>query len=147
LLIKLRGIEEGEHHYSAEESAEYIGLDTVQFPTPVKIHVMVDRRGTNCYMDIQLSAEYSLLYTEDPAFQDLENDEDMRFIPSDTGEISLDDDIRQILLLQIPIKVLCSEDCRGICPHCGANLNTESCNCKNEHIDSRWEKLKYINVK
>ena len=46
------------------------------------------------------------------------------------------------VLLNISYKYLCSEDCRGICPKCGADLNKGDCGCTNDEIDPRWEKLK-----
>jgi len=44
--------------------------------------------------------------------------------------VELDDDIRQELILIYPQKVLCREDCRGMCPRCGADLNKERCKCQ-----------------
>jgi len=44
--------------------------------------------------------------------------------------VELDDDIRQELILNYPQKVLCREDCRGMCPRCGADLNKGACGCK-----------------
>lgn len=44
-------------------------------------------------------------------------------------EIIITDDIREELLLAMPQNFHCSEDCKGICPHCGANLNREECRC------------------
>ena len=46
------------------------------------------------------------------------------------GEVHLDSIFREQLLLQIPIKVLCSDDCRGLCSGCGRNLNIEECQCE-----------------
>jgi uncharacterized protein len=46
------------------------------------------------------------------------------------------------LLLNIPMRILCKEDCRGLCPKCGRNRNTNSCDCVEEAIDPRWEGLK-----
>jgi uncharacterized protein len=43
--------------------------------------------------------------------------------------IELDDDIRHELILNYPQKVLCREDCRGMCSKCGADLNIEKCKC------------------
>lgn len=43
--------------------------------------------------------------------------------------IDLTDGVREDILLGLPVKVLCSEDCKGICPGCGANLNNEKCHC------------------
>ncbi|MBI4432371.1 MAG: DUF177 domain-containing protein [Candidatus Omnitrophica bacterium] len=44
--------------------------------------------------------------------------------------VSIDQDVRDEILLEHPIRVLCRPDCRGLCPYCGANLNTESCDCQ-----------------
>ncbi len=53
---------------------------------------------------------------------------------SGNGYIEVDNDIRQEILLNFPMKVLCKPDCRGICPGCGANLNFEECRCKKESL-------------
>jgi len=52
--------------------------------------------------------------------------------------------IRQTLVLTMSMKPLCSEDCRGLCPTCGTNLNEQTCNCTNETIDPRWDGLKRL---
>jgi len=48
------------------------------------------------------------------------------------GELDLDEYLRQHLLLAVPSFPVCRDDCRGLCPHCGANLNTTQCNCAEE---------------
>ena len=48
------------------------------------------------------------------------------------------------LLLVVPIKPLCEEDCAGICPNCGIDLNNESCNCSLDVVDPRMAKLKEL---
>jgi len=52
------------------------------------------------------------------------------------------DEIMENVLLCIPMKVLCSINCKGICHHCGNDLNIADCNCKDENIDPRFSKLK-----
>jgi uncharacterized protein len=52
--------------------------------------------------------------------------------------------VRQALVLALPMKPLCDEACRGLCPGCGVNLNLKTCECKNETIDPRWEALKNL---
>lgn len=47
----------------------------------------------------------------------------------DRPTIDVTDDIRQEILLSYPVKLLCREDCRGLCPSCGQDLNERSCNC------------------
>jgi len=46
------------------------------------------------------------------------------------------------VILNLPLQVLCNEDCKGLCPNCGINLNVETCNCDNDYIDPRLEGLK-----
>lgn len=59
-------------------------------------------------------------------------------------EIELDDIIVSNFLINIPVKYLCREDCKGLCPHCGTNLNEHTCDCDKDVIDPRWEKLAEI---
>jgi len=54
--------------------------------------------------------------------------------------------LRQAMLLSLPLPPLCREDCQGLCPDCGANLNEESCNCQNDDIDPRWAALSALIV-
>jgi len=50
-------------------------------------------------------------------------------------------------LLAAPLKAICREDCRGLCPHCGRNLNLEQCTCAEPIEDPRWEALKGLREK
>lgn len=60
-----------------------------------------------------------------------------------SGEyLDLRDVVREQLLLNLPEIVLCSEDCKGLCPICSKNLNIESCNCDVREVDPRWAVLK-----
>ena len=56
------------------------------------------------------------------------------------GELELDELMREVFLLEMDTKNLCSPDCRGLCPGCGVDLNVEPCCCKRE-IDPRLAKL------
>ena len=58
--------------------------------------------------------------------------------------ILLEDVLREQVLLALPLKVTCREDCRGLCPHCGKNLNEEQCSCNVPMEDPRWAALKEI---
>ena len=60
------------------------------------------------------------------------------------NSIDIDEAIKQVIYLSIPMKSLCSENCKGICPTCGANLNIEECDCENNSIDPRLEELKKL---
>ena len=59
----------------------------------------------------------------------------------------LEDVLREQVLLALPLKAICREDCKGLCPHCGKNLNQEQCNCAEPLEDPRWAALKDIREK
>ena len=58
-------------------------------------------------------------------------------------ELDLTETLRQYRLAGLPLAALCKEDCKGICPQCGVDLNEETHDCVPE-IDPRWEKLKEL---
>ena len=58
--------------------------------------------------------------------------------------LDLDELVRADILLELPTKFLCKEDCKGLCPHCGKNLNEGSCQCNSHQIDPRLEVLKQL---
>jgi uncharacterized protein len=61
--------------------------------------------------------------------------------------LQLEDAIREQVLLSVPLKVLCRENCLGLCPVCGKNRNTEPCGCAQPIQDPRWSALKEIREK
>lgn len=59
--------------------------------------------------------------------------------------MELADSLREQVLLALPIKVVCREDCKGFCPNCGKNLNVEgACSCAPTLADPRWDALKEL---
>jgi len=58
------------------------------------------------------------------------------------GCVDLEETIKQMIYLSMPMKSLCKNDCKGICPNCGVNLNLEECKCKDNLTDPRFDKLK-----
>lgn len=71
----------------------------------------------------------------------LDNEEEDRALWIDERHIlDLSEVLRQDVLLTLPMHALCRDDCRGLCPTCGQNLNQGSCNCKPEP-DPRWTAL------
>jgi len=60
----------------------------------------------------------------------------------DGNELDLTQVAREQILLNLPEQVLCREDCKGICPTCGNDLNEDDCKCSDDNIDPRWAALK-----
>ena len=71
----------------------------------------------------------------------LENEEDDDdYIVVSNRELDLDELVNEEVSLSLPNKILCKDDCKGLCPKCGANLNVKQCNCKKD-VDPRMEAL------
>jgi len=56
--------------------------------------------------------------------------------------VELADVVREQILVALPIRNVCREDCQGICPSCGKNRNVEACRCREDFSDPRWEALR-----
>ncbi len=70
------------------------------------------------------------------------NDEDTDdYVIVENGGIDTDLAVSEAVLLEFPMRLLCSEDCAGLCDVCGANLNREKCSCTKKEIDPRLEIL------
>lgn len=69
------------------------------------------------------------------------DDEPGAFTIDGNNILDLGEAIRQYSLLAVPMKPLCREDCPGLCPVCGGNLNVVSCDCPRGEMDPRWSKL------
>ena len=115
-----------------------------------KFFIKVDLRTIAHYIcdrclddfDKPLNAAFQLIYSKYTS--DQFEDDEFRFLGENETEIDLRPDIRDNIFLVLPMKHLCKETCPGLCPHCGANLNYEKCNCQQETLDPRWEKLKSL---
>ncbi|MDQ3986267.1 MAG: DUF177 domain-containing protein [Actinomycetota bacterium] len=62
-------------------------------------------------------------------------------------EIHLEPMLRDALTLALPLNPLCRPDCKGLCPHCGRNLNEGSCDCREDETDPRWAELESLKQK
>jgi len=74
-------------------------------------------------------------------------DEDMRTSFFAGTQLEIGDIIREQVLLALPMKVLCKVDCKGLCPVCGTNLNTNSCSCPAERFSPHMDELLEIKRK
>lgn len=79
-------------------------------------------------------------YSEEKETELKSEDLDVSVIEND--EIDLLEIVREQILLNLPEQTFCSENCRGLCPKCGANKNTQNCSCEEKEIDPRWSALK-----
>lgn len=91
----------------------------------------------------ELSQEVTIVYAaiEDLAEEDLG---EVRPMDLDTLELDLSEALREELILSAPNYIVCDEECEGLCPVCGVNLNEETCDCTVEEPDPRWDALRTL---
>jgi uncharacterized protein len=109
-----------------------------------RVQVECDR----CLKPIELpvSADFELDYItgseyESSAVAEL-TEAEMSVAVFDGKAIDVDEIVKEQILLAVPTRMLCREDCKGICPQCGVDRNTGECNCETKEIDPRWAALK-----
>jgi uncharacterized protein len=88
---------------------------------------------------IQLVAQYD----ESPKEEVILGDDDMGITYLDSDEIDLHEIVKSEVDYFLPLRMVCGEDCLGLCHSCGENLNTGKCSCEKE-VDPRWSALKNI---
>jgi uncharacterized protein len=70
--------------------------------------------------------------------------EDDGTYPLAEDHINIRDMVLDALFVALPVLPLCREDCRGICPRCGTDLNDAACGCEEVHVDPRWSGLEVL---
>lgn len=125
-------------------------LETVTLD--ISVETALDLDCGRCLEPFTLPVQSGFRYTLVPARDDEDRkaelaDEDISFGYYQDDLIDLDALIYEQIMLQVPIKPLCAEACRGLCAQCGANLNTAPCECRPGAVDSRLEALKKFKVK
>ncbi|HHX11332.1 MAG TPA: DUF177 domain-containing protein [Clostridiales bacterium] len=90
-------------------------------------------------MDISISKEIDFKQTPEKRAEELD---EANYIT----EYDLDVDIliKGEIIIGLPMRMLCSDECKGICIHCGTNLNKKSCDCDNTVLDPRMSAIRDI---
>lgn len=104
-------------------------------------NAFVEASCTRCLQTFNqpISTAFSELYTF-PSHAD----ESTELVMPDDGIIDIAPLLREYLLLEVPINTICRDDCQGLCPVCGENLNHTTCDCDQSSIDPRMAVLKEL---
>ena len=76
-----------------------------------------------------------------------EDTEDEYLLVQNGWSVNIDEPITEELMLSLPLRSLCKEDCMGLCPKCGCDKNEKECGCVTKEIDPRWAALKNFKAK
>ena len=116
-------------------SPETIGLmhDDLNCLAPLEVTARLERIQNTVVADVAVKGKYSFICSR--CLEDVDHDNFSQYkfeylVDLNTVSIDLGEDLRQEIILDLPIKILCREDCKGLCRGCGVNLNKENCRCK-----------------
>ena len=115
------------------EVANHLGIVTLKATARFTYCAPCDRCAEQVEREFETPVEHSLVVS-------LNNDDNDDFLVVENMKLDVDELIRSDVLLSLPTKYLCKEDCKGLCSHCGANLNLGACSCAKE-VDPRLSAL------
>lgn len=164
LTINISKLSEGTHQYDLETAPKNLELDD-RFVEKIFVHAELEKTGHQVHLKVglrtkgrficdrcldefeqSLSTHYEIVYITEDGTTRGNDSGDLQFITPDTTLLDLGEDVRQFLILAVPQKLLCKEECLGLCPVCGSNRNKASCKCKTKDSDPRWEVLKKMSL-
>ncbi|MFN0157446.1 MAG: YceD family protein [Bacteroidota bacterium] len=162
MRIQVGGLSEGVHEYQFTATGEGLGLGE-PFKKDVTVRVTLERSGDQFHINAQILAtgdfvcdrcaspfqtvvapSYRMHYITNPTESDGYDASEVQVLSPGFMILDIAEDVRQTILLGIPLKLLCREQCAGLCPHCAKNLNEELCDCKDDVVDTRWEQLRKL---
>ena len=111
------------------------GALVIQAEATSIFHSICDRCQKEFQVPLSVSFEFNLALKETE-----ETGEDTIIVSG--GMLDINELVRDNLILAVPMKLLCNEDCKGLCVRCGVDLNEVTCSCVEDVIDSRLSVLK-----
>ena len=146
---------------TSEDSASF--LYGVDFPSPMKVKGEITNTAGYMRMCVSLSVDYrtecsrclspvsgefslDLEKTVSPRdlLENLDEDSLDDYAIVEDGFLDMDEQLREQMEIEFPIRFLCREDCLGLCPKCGKNLNEGDCGCSKKEIDPRLAPLQKL---
>jgi len=149
MLISVGGLHQGRTTARSRERPEQLGFreEEVRFVAPIDVTAVITRMGYDVYVDCSITTAVVLECSRclKEFRREMKIGWKMLFVPARPGEkgssgeagvflyrdfIDLADRICEAIRQDLPMKPLCRDDCRGLCPHCGKDLNEGGCNCR-----------------
>ena len=158
MKIFIQNLEEGIHEIEHTISSRtYEFLDAESYPQPLLLNLYIDR--INDLFRFKINIKTRAIYTCDRCLVRFKADfdetieqlyqignsdfeDEVEILPENTKEIDISKAIHDAFIMNRPIKLLCNEECKGLCSNCGVDLNKKQCKCSETEIDPRLEKLK-----
>jgi uncharacterized protein len=153
-----RNVSDTAHFDLTEDGSAFESdLDGVSFRTPVHVDLQVNNTGKSLLVEgkvrttIQAQCGRCLKDFSYPIEQDYQDewvyapqvteDQQETALVFEKDEIELNERILEQIVLALPMRFICSHECKGLCPVCGVNRNEVSCDCVQDNVDPRLAAL------
>lgn len=143
----------------AESMCGAVNLSGVRFPTPARVVGQItDNAGymrltleatlpyvtmcARCARDVEgeFAISYARTVVPEGMVEDAEEKEE-DFVVVENGMLDIDEQLADFLLMDFPTRILCKEDCKGLCQKCGKDLNEGECDCPTQEPNPAFAKL------
>ncbi|KJS65885.1 MAG: hypothetical protein JL50_13755 [Peptococcaceae bacterium BICA1-7] len=164
-ILRIKNSPGAEYHLVKEFDMQPIQteLEEVFFNTPVRLDVNVANRGSfiaiegtfeanikiacgRCLdlFDLPVREEIKEFYYNTGKMDAKPEEDGEDWIPYRGDSIDVTPEVARTIVASLPMKLLCRDDCQGLCQICGENLNTAKCECHKDEVDIRLVKLKQL---
>ena len=167
MKIEIRQItdESKDFHFSETAEEMEISAEGIKFPNPIAVDITATLSGdeiicqgevfteveiecSRCLdifdYEIKADLQFVVQILDSPVEAENDSDEDFEVIAKSENLLDISQRVRDAMVLTLPLKPLCSEECQGLCSMCGANLNDGECDCTPDKSDERWDALKNL---
>lgn len=132
--------------YYPNDFSVYVELDKIEkdFRARILMKSVANYICDRCLKDFKIEIELQQEQIYKTGSTIVDTDEDIIILPVDAVDIDLTNVLNEMVVLNHPIKMLCKESCKGICPNCGTDLNNNECRCEEAETDPRWDELRKL---
>lgn len=146
MKIDLRNIPPEGLRIEADEPVRILDIKVpgIEFKEPVNVSILVNRTGNTLLANGEVKTNVSLACSRClKKIKKLLENRSFSITRDVSGqtEVDLTPDIREEIVLSLPVKPLCKEDCKGLCPICGQDLNEKKCSCSPSTNKIIWKGL------
>lgn len=164
MIIKYTNYSDGVHDIYLSESTQKLGLDETFFGN-ADVKIKMDKSSHQIVLDCNLTIHAHIECDRCTEIFDRElnnhfvlsylfaksntkvDDFNLKILSTENDKIDITEDVFEYSELSIPLKKLCKDDCKGLCPKCGKNLNYEVCTCSKNEGNDIWVPLQILKEK
>ena len=110
----------------------------------LRVQGELEQECRRCLRAVSTPVDLDMLLVFGAMDEEAGEDGEIRSLDPEAVELDLGEAVREELILNTVSYVLCDPDCKGLCPRCGIDRNTDSCECTLEEPDPRWDTLRAL---